>query len=80
MVLTVELGGPAHLYARAVPEDLSVLGIVKRDSGEVGALVRHLSGSFAQLNGSVLQKLNKREVLSAIAEACIVRIGKQRAT
>jgi hypothetical protein len=77
MVLTVELGGPAYLYARSVPEDLSVLGIVKRDSGEVGALVRHLSGGFAQLNGSVLQKLNKREVLCAIAEACIARIGKR---
>ena len=76
-MLTVELGGPAHLYARAIPEDLSVIGIVKRDSGEIGALVRYLSGSFAQLNGSVLQNLNSREVLCAIAEACIARIGKR---
>jgi hypothetical protein len=77
MVLRVNIGGPAHLYMAAIPADLMVLGTVTRKSGEIGALVRCPSGAFAQLNGMVLQPLNKREVVCAMVEARVEQIGNQ---
>ena len=75
MVQRVNIGGPAHLYTAAIPADLMVLGTIMRKSGEIGALVRCPSGAFAQLNGMVLQPLNKREVVCAMTEARVDQIG-----
>ena len=78
MIQRVNIGGPAHLYMAAIPADLMVLGTVTRKSGEIGALVRCPSGAFAQLNGMVLQPLDKREVVCAMTEARIDQIGQPR--
>jgi hypothetical protein len=79
MIVAVNLGGPAYLYANATPPEMTIIGTVTRKSGEVGALVRYPSGAFAQLNGMVLQPLDRREVICAIAEACIGRISQPAA-
>ena len=76
MVLRVNIGVPAHLYTNGISSDLMVLGTVTRKSGEVGALVRVPRGSFAQLNGLVLQPLDKREVICAMAADRIDKIGR----
>ena len=65
----IEVGGPAQLYARTVPAGAVPVGIVrKRETGETGALLRFRSGAYAQLNGSKLRPLDRREVLRAMAK------------
>jgi hypothetical protein len=76
MVQRVNIGGPAHLYMNAIPADVMVIGTVTRKSGETGALVRDRAGAFAQMNGRVLRPLDKREVVCAMIEARVARIGR----
>ena len=78
MIKHVHLKGPAFLYAKTVPAHLTVVGTVTDESGGTGALVRDSGGRFAQLNGLVLRPLDKREVIRAIAGACIERVGQRR--
>jgi hypothetical protein len=78
MVQRVNIGGPAHLYTNAIPPELMVIGTVERKSGEVGALVRNSGGAYAQMNGMVLQPLDRREVVCAMAEARIDQLCRPR--
>lgn len=69
MVMRVNIGGPAHLYTNAIPAGMMAIGTVTRKSGEVGALVRYQGGAYAQLNGSLVCPLDKRDVIGAMLEA-----------
>jgi len=65
----VEIGAPAQLYARAVPTGAVAVGIVRKKTGETGALLRFRDGAYAQMNGLVLRPLNRRDVLRAMQAA-----------
>ena len=69
MALHVEVGGPAHLFARNIPAVASVVGVVRNESGEVGALVRFRGGAYAQMNDHRIRPLDRREVIRAMVAA-----------
>ncbi|MGE5668004.1 MAG: hypothetical protein ACM338_07400 [Betaproteobacteria bacterium] len=68
MVLRVELGGPAHLFAQEIPSGAVAVGTVIRKSGIAGALLRFRNGSYAQMNGAVVKALNRQDVIRAMRE------------
>lgn len=69
MGLHVEVGGPAHLYARNIPAVATAVGIVRVETGEVGALVRFRGGAYAQMNDHRIRPLPTREVIRAMMAA-----------
>ena len=69
MVLRIEVGAPAQLYARALPAGAIAVGIVRKKTGETGALLRFKNRAYVQMNGSAIRPLDRREVLRAMAEA-----------
>ena len=69
MAYVVEVGAPAQLYVRDVPNDAIAVGIVRMDTGEHGALLRFRSGAYAQMNGTTVRLLDRREVLRAMEES-----------
>ena len=69
MDYVVEIGAPAQLYARAVPAGAVAVGIVRKDTGETGALLRFRNGAYAQMNGHALRPLSRRDVLRAMQAA-----------
>ena len=69
MAYDVEVDGPAVLYARALPAGATAVGIVRKETGETGALLRFSSGAYAQINGSAIRPLDRREVLRAMVDA-----------
>ena len=69
MSYVVEVGAPAQLYVRNVPRDAIAVGIVRKETGETGALLRFRSGAYAQMNGNAIRPLDRREVLRAMQEA-----------
>ncbi|MGA8032690.1 MAG: hypothetical protein WCB48_09870 [Casimicrobiaceae bacterium] len=68
MVLRVEIGGPAHLFAQEIPSGAVAVGTVIRRSGMTGALLRFRNGSYAQMNGAVVKALNRQDVIRAMRE------------
>ena len=64
----VEVGAPAQLYARTLPAGATAVGIVRKETGETGALLRFKNGAYAQMNGSLIRPLNRREVLRAMLD------------
>jgi hypothetical protein len=64
----VEIGAPAQLYARTVPAGATAVGIVRKETGETGALLRFQNGVYAQMNGSKIRPLDRREVLRAMSK------------
>jgi hypothetical protein len=68
MVLRVEVGGPAYLYATTLPAGAVAVGTVTRKSGLVGALLRFRNGAYAQMNGHVVKALDRRDVIRAMRE------------
>ncbi len=52
MAYIVEAGGPAQFYARTVPRGAIAVGIVRKDTGETGALLRFKNGTCAQIGGT----------------------------
>ena len=68
MVLRVEVGAPAQLYTRTVPAGATAVGIVRKETGETGALLRFKNGAYAQMNGSAIRPLDRREVIRAMLE------------
>lgn len=68
MAYDVEVGAPAQLYARALPAGATAVGIVRKETGETGALLRLRNGLYAQMNGSAIRPLDRREVLRAMLE------------
>ena len=69
MAYDVEVGAPAQLYARTLPAGATAVGIVRKGTGETGALLRFKNGAYAQMNGSAIRPLDRREVLRAMVEA-----------
>jgi hypothetical protein len=41
---------------------------VRKETGETGALLRFKNGAYAQMNGSAIRPLDRREVLRAMLE------------
>ena len=76
MAYVVEVGAPARLYIRDVPSDAMAVGIVRKDTGETGALVRFRSGAYAQMNGNTVRPLDRREVLRGGRKAGCRRISR----
>jgi len=68
MAYNVEVGAPAQLYARTLPPGATAVGIVRKETGETGALLRFKNGAYAQMNGSAIRLLDRREVLRAMLE------------
>jgi hypothetical protein len=73
MAYDVEVGAPAQLYARAMPPGATAIGIVRKETGETGALLRFQSGAYAQMNGSKIRPLNRSEVLRAMSKGLPAR-------
>jgi hypothetical protein len=69
MEYIVEIGAPAQLYVRAVPANAVAVGIVRKQTGETGALLRYRDGAYAQMNGHAIRPLNRRDVLRAMQAA-----------
>ena len=69
MRYVVEVGAPAQLYVRELPSNAVAVGIVRKDTGETGALLRFRSGAYAQMNGNAIRPLDRRKVLRAMEEA-----------
>jgi len=70
MAYDVEVGAPAQLYVRALPAGATAVGIVRKQAtGETGALLRFQSGAYAQMHGSKIRPLDRREVIRAMANA-----------
>ena len=73
MAYDVEVGAPAQLYARALPAGAIAVGIVRKETGETGALLRFQSGAYAQMSGNKIRPLDRREVLRAMAKGLPAR-------
>ena len=73
MVLRVEVGGPAHLYAREIPAGAMPVGVVRSDDGASGALLRFRNGAYAQMNDSAVRALDRLEVVRAMSSALLGR-------
>ena len=69
MSYVVEIGAPAQFYTRAVPAGAVAVGIVRKETGETGALLRFRNGAYAQMNGTALRPLSRRDVLRAMQAA-----------
>lgn len=54
----------AHMYAGPAdpPEGTEILGLVTRDTGEIGALLVFRSGYYVQYNAGVIRTLDQHEV------------------
>ena len=66
MSYVVEVGAHAQLYLRGVPSDAVAVGIVREETSVPGVLLRFRSGAYAQMNGSMIRPLSRREVLRAM--------------
>ena len=66
MSYIVEVGAPAGLYVHDVPTGAGAVGIVRKETGETGVLLRFRSGAYAQMNGNTVRRLDRREVLRAM--------------
>ena len=69
MVYQVEIGGPAHIYARDIPAGAMSVGVVHNDDGMPGGLLRVRSGAYAQMHDHAAPALGRLKVLRAMAAA-----------
>jgi hypothetical protein len=51
-------------YPLALPQS----GIVRKETGETGALLRFQGGAYVQMSGSKIRPLDRREVLRAMSK------------
>ena len=65
----VEVGAHTRLYLRGVPENAVAVGVVRKETGETGVLLRFRSGAYAQMNGNTVRLLDRREILRAMQDA-----------
>lgn len=80
MPYDVEVGAPAQLYTRALPAGATAVGIVReKRTGATGALLRFKSGAYAQMNGSRIRPLDRREVIRAMSNALATATSISRA-
>jgi len=69
MAYHVNVGAPVSLFACTLPKGAIPVGVIRRDDGSVGALVRLRMGTYAQLNDNAIRPLNRQAVLRAMIEA-----------
>jgi hypothetical protein len=70
MPVTVDLKASPKLYSNTWPAGADVIGVVRRDNGERGALVRiRRTGLLVQVNDGGTRSLPQRETETALAEA-----------
>lgn len=68
--LTVNTDGNWRLYTNTLPVNSTPLGTVTRDEYDTGALVRiEATGSYVQVNASVIRSLDGRKVAAALGTA-----------
>ena len=70
MAYHVEVGGPAHLYASAIPTGATAVGVIRTDKGNAGALIRFRTGAYAQMNDAGVRPLDRKEVVRAMSADC----------
>lgn len=58
MAYHVEVGGPVHLYAKAIPAGATAVGVIRSENGDTGALLRFRSGAYAQMNDDGVRPLD----------------------
>ena len=81
MPYDVEVGAPAQLYTRALPAGATAVGIVRdKRTGATGARLRFKSGAYAQMNGSKIRPLGRRDVMRAMSNALATASSISRAT
>jgi len=76
--LQVVLGSQTIKAFVASPREFKVIGIVRMGM-EFGLLALTASGTYVRVNGSVVESLNQRAVLSAIDFACTTGRGESYA-
>jgi len=80
MPYDVEVGAPAQLYVRTLPAGATAVGIVReKRTGATGALLRFKSGAYAQMNGSKIRPLDRRDVIRAMSNALVTTSSISRA-
>jgi hypothetical protein len=67
--ITVALGGPWWMYQGPQLPGWEIVGTVRRDNGDAGALARSRTGQWVQLNAGAARSLDQRKVAAAIAAA-----------
>jgi hypothetical protein len=67
-MLTVTKSGNWKLYwgMMPLPEGAEALGVVRRDVGDSGALIKLASGNYVQGNAGGIRTLPQREVVAAL--------------
>lgn len=70
-MLTVTITGNWKLYwgVMPLPKGAEALGLVKRDTGETGALIRLANGKYVQGNAGGIRTLNANDVDDALARS-----------
>jgi len=69
MAYHIEVGGPAHQYASAIPAGATAVGVIRSENGDAGALLRFRSGAYAQMNNDGVRPLDRNEVVRAMSVA-----------
>ena len=68
--LTVNTDGNWRIYTNTLPANSTPLGTVTRDESDTGALVRiEATGTYVQVNASVIRSLDGRKVAAALGTA-----------
>lgn len=66
--ITVNTAGNWRLYTNTLPVNSTPLGVVSREEGERGALVRiEATGLLVQVNDGVIRSLDQRKTAAALA-------------
>jgi len=73
MAYHVEVGGPAHLYAGAIPAGAIAVGVIRSEKGDSGALLRFRTGAYAQMNDAGVCPLDRDEVVRAMLAGLALR-------
>ncbi len=80
-MITVTTSGNWKIYwgVMPLPTDAEALGVVRRDVGDSGALIRLASGVYVQGNAGSIRTLPQREIEDALARsaaaATLGRVG-----
>ncbi|NLH78491.1 MAG: hypothetical protein GX465_15780 [Acidobacteria bacterium] len=70
-MLTVTKSGNWKIYwgMMPLPEGAEALGVVRRDVGDSGALIKLASGNYVQGNAGSIRTLPQRDVTEALARS-----------
>ena len=75
MAVRIEVGGPAHLYFNTLPRGAGAVGVIRREDGDAGALLRfRRSGEYVQMIGDAIRPLDRAEIVAAMREGIVGRL------